>query len=906
MILRSIRVQGWRCFGNPVHVGPFSEGLNVLHAPNATGKSTLFEALLRALLDGHRVSGREVEAIRPWGRSLAPTVTVEFAHEGTEYRLMKRFLDRPSSELERREENRFVRMAEGEAADQKVRDILTRNPPGKGLARLENWGLAQVLWAPQGNLAVSKLSGDIVADIRTSLGVQVAGPGTGPLEERIKEAYLRSFTPGGKLRTGKDASSIVRLREKLEAAKEKQRKALEQQQAFEEASRKVEDLRARRAQARRDAEAFTKALSEARARTEEYKNLRGEEAQRKDRVKTAEAQYNELSQRMDAIKATNKELQEAQEILRQLQVDLPLRIREVAEREKEAAKAKSLLEDARKGRQVVDEARSQADLARRYLEGVSVATELGKKLRRIAEANDTIARKKKERAALVAPDTKTLRAIRKAIKDHDDAQVRLEAALITLEIVPEKKGSVVIVAGEEMGTRGLSPGNPIQVKGSPEVVVHLQGIARIRARGPSGSIAEIRDERHKAVSKIKELTKGFGTTDLEELESLNEKAMKLEEAIAEAETQVKTLLSGDSVEDIESQQTRVTAVLAEILENHPDWHDQPPDAGALEAKAEQTQRAFIETVESTEAKWEAAQSALTAAVEHKAGLGARLQETGRQVNLLESRLTELTSDGKQDSERQAELRKIALSWDAAQASLEEAQKSLTAFGADPIDEVTKLEKQLRSADEAATKALEEEKLQEGRLEHLSAQGPYSVLARAEEEVAHLREEIEAEEQYLAAVRLLFDTVEESRAKALLAVTGPVEAAATRTLQRIAGGRLGRVQLDEGFEPAHVRPDLAESPVTIECVSGGEREQIYLATRLALADVITKDQRQLVVLDDVLTATDAGRLARVMTILEEAAQRLQILVLTCHPERYGGLQGARFIDLEAIARNGTEA
>ncbi len=100
MILRSIAVQGWRCFANPVSVGPFTDGLNVLHAPNATGKSTLFEALLRGLLDGYRVSGRDVENIRPWGRELAPTVTVEFSHGSAEYRMMKRFLDRPAAELD--------------------------------------------------------------------------------------------------------------------------------------------------------------------------------------------------------------------------------------------------------------------------------------------------------------------------------------------------------------------------------------------------------------------------------------------------------------------------------------------------------------------------------------------------------------------------------------------------------------------------------------------------------------------------------------------------------------------------------------------------------------------------------------------------------------------------------------
>ena len=166
-------------------------------------------------------------------------------------------------------------------------------------------------------------------------------------------------------------------------------------------------------------------------------------------------------------------------------------------------------------------------------------------------------------------------------------------------------------------------------------------------------------------------------------------------------------------------------------------------------------------------------------------------------------------------------------------------------------------------------------------------------------MARLKREIASEELRLAAIRLLRTTVEDSRNAALAAVAAPVELAATRTLQRIAGNRLGRVQLGEAFEPTQVLPEVTDLPVSIENTSGGEREQIYLATRLALADVLTKGEHQLVVLDDVLVATDAGRLARVMRILEEAGQRLQVLILTCHPERYLGLDGAHFIDLDQI-------
>ena len=74
---------------------------------------------------------REVEALRPWGRALAPMVTILFSHGGVEYRLTKRFLDRPSSDLARQEGGRFVRLAEGDAADDRAREILKNLEKGE-------------------------------------------------------------------------------------------------------------------------------------------------------------------------------------------------------------------------------------------------------------------------------------------------------------------------------------------------------------------------------------------------------------------------------------------------------------------------------------------------------------------------------------------------------------------------------------------------------------------------------------------------------------------------------------------------------------------------------------------------------------------------------------------------------
>lgn len=901
MILHKICVENWRCFLDPVEVGPFSGGLNVLHAPNASGKSTMFEALLRGILDGHKVQAKELEAIRPWGRSLAPSVKIELNHDGTDLRITKRFLENAKALLERNEGGRFVGLAEGTKADQMIREILTRNPPGRGLARPENWGVAQILWAPQGELAIANLSGDVLADIRHSLGAQVSGKGAERLVKRIEEVYLEYFTPGGKLKSGRSAPELARLRESHQSLVDRRAAAFSQHQTFEETARGVEDLRARRAHAKRDAESIARALIEARDRADQYRALVAEKKLREDSASAAETQHGQVKRQINSIDSVRRELQRAEESLQRLQADAPLRAREVKDRDKEAARAKALLEDVRKDRKAVDLADETAERARRFAQLHTTQADLTDLIEKIQSTERTLGERKKERTKLAVPKLEDLRAIRKATKDRDDAQLRIDASLITLEVVPDNDGSLEVLAGEEVGARGLTSGTPTQIKGSPEVVVHMPDIARLRAWGPAGSVAQHRTERESAEKRLSDLTKHFGTTDVEELELLAEKARKIDKGIAEAETQLETLLSGKVLEDIEQQLTTAGSELAGLVEQHPSWRKSPPDVKTLKATAYETRRSFIERVESAEQRWERAQGALTAAAKQSAGLTAQLRETKAGIRSQESNLAKLTDDGKEDRERKDQLRKLALSWDAARASLDKIQKQLTALGEDPPAVVDRLEKQLAAADEAATKALEKEKNKEGRLQQLSAQGTYSALASADEDLANLEQRIADEEPRVESIHLIREVVGECRAEALEAVTGPVEAAATRTLERIAGQRLGSVQFNESFEPANVLPAISDSSVALANVSGGEREQIYLATRLALAEVLAKDQRQLVVLDDVLTFTDAGRLARVMKILEEAAQRLQILILTCHPERYRGLEQAQFIDLEAVIR-----
>jgi DNA repair exonuclease SbcCD ATPase subunit len=899
VIIRSIKVTDWRCFLEDIEVGPFEEGLSIIHAPNGTGKSTLFEALRRALLDGHKVTGKDVEAIRPWGRNLAPKVTIEFIHDRQEYRITKQFIDSPSALLERKENGRYRRLAEGAFADEQTREILTKNPPGKGLAKTPNWGIAQVLWAPQGSLAIGPLTGDVVSDIQRMLSAQVSNGGTGPVEKRIEERYFQLFSAKGKLKTGKDAPPLARLHEEIEKAIAARQKAYDLYVAFEKTSQRVEELRARRTQARYNVEETMKALRNARALADTYRTLLAERNERSERVNATEAQYKELKRRIDLIKSTERDLGEAQKRLITLGSEVPLKDREVQEREKEATRLKAELEDIRKGRQAVDTAIQMADSARRFNECSRELRRSDELISKIEKAEKALAESRTKRNAQIAPDARTLKAIRKSIKDRDDAQLRIEASLITLEIVPNKDGFVEVVTGEVTGSVPLKASAPTQVRGSPEVVVEIPRVARLRAWGPVGSVEEHREARAKAEKKLKELTDPFGTSDVDALESLAEKGKELDASVAEAYTKLQTLLAGRTLDELVQDRNIFETVYRSFLATYPDWGKTVPDTDTLDERAENEKQIFITRVENAEAAWDKARSALTAASGQKETLSQRLEDAKRQVTTLREKLAELTSDGKSLQEREVELQRSTMSWEAARTRLVGIQGQLEQYEDDPLAVVDRLEAQVEAANQESSQAREQEVREETKLEGLCAQGPYSAISISEERVSQLQEEIRRDELHVEAIRLLHDTVATCRSEAIAAVSKPVEAMATRTLQRIAGRRLGRVQVGEAFEPSTVVPESIEEAVTLDNISGGEQEQLYLATRLALAEVLGREERQLVVLDDVLTATDAGRLAKVMNVLEEVAQHLQILILTCHPERYRSLKHAAFFDLEGL-------
>jgi uncharacterized protein YhaN len=162
----------------------------------------------------------------------------------------------------------------------------------------------------------------------------------------------------------------------------------------------------------------------------------------------------------------------------------------------------------------------------------------------------------------------------------------------------------------------------------------------------------------------------------------------------------------------------------------------------------------------------------------------------------------------------------------------------------------------------------------------------------ERECAKYRGEVEVLELLL---RVLRDAEREAKER----YVGPLVRRIRPYLEALFPG--ADLEMDEAFRIAAVarqsRPELFEH------LSDGTREQIAILTRLAFAELLADQGRPaVVILDDALVFSDDQRIEQMFQILARAAEKFQILLLTCRERVFQGLPAPR-LRLEQVQTAG---
>ena len=296
---------------------------------------------------------------------------------------------------------------------------------------------------------------------------------------------------------------------------------------------------------------------------------------------------------------------------------------------------------------------------------------------------------------------------------------------------------------------------------------------------------------------------------------------------------------------------------------------------AAQAAAESAQSARTQAIEQARQADGQAQSALADARQLWEDLSGNLTRSAQAIFSLFPQV----SVGDLEAARKAAQEGIALhrQIEEAEAAVAQAQQQLTLVRQAPRQEAQPL-------DGALQQTAQELHAAQGTLQYLT--GRMQALGDPAQLAAE-RAEKEAQHQVLTgeyeAIRLAMDTLAEANAQLQGRFSPELGKKSAKIFAKLTNAKYNKVLLSRELA---VSAGEAEESVVHDALqlSQGTADQLYLAVRLAICDMVLPPDHPLI-LDDALTSFDDQRMEAALAYLMELSRQRQILLFTCQ-EREG--------------------
>ena len=168
----------------------------------------------------------------------------------------------------------------------------------------------------------------------------------------------------------------------------------------------------------------------------------------------------------------------------------------------------------------------------------------------------------------------------------------------------------------------------------------------------------------------------------------------------------------------------------------------------------------------------------------------------------------------------------------------------------------------------------------------------SQLAQKQEQLADLQMEYDA-------IALAMDALTRANTTLQNRFSPALGARAAEIFSAITAGRYDRVLLSRDFS---LSAEAAGDPVgrSIRLLSQGAADQLYLAVRLAICDMVLPEDRPApLVLDDALVSFDDQRLHAALDYLLQESEKRQILLFSCQKREMAYLQGRENVTVTCL-------
>jgi len=851
MKLTRLRIEQFRQFRRPLEIAALEPGLNLFTGPNEAGKSTIVAAIRAAFFERHR-SG-SVDELRPWGdASASPTVELEFDLGGEHCRLTKSFLHKKRCELQWGRQH-----LDGAEAEDRLADLLGFRHANKGVSKAEHWGIPGLLWIAQGSAhdirdPVLHATDHLRRALNESLGA-VASSGGDEVLARLDAALQATDTDIAAYRRQVDSLAALRREHAADEAEQPWRDFRAREQDAAARLTAIQDVERELAAARQQAGQFDERLRLLRSQLD---NFAGQEQ--------------DARQRRAALENAREQLAEA--------------ARRAGQWQGQHAEAVTRFEAARHSLRLARQEDTRRSLAAQLAELRQKARDTGARLAEAEAVNASLRELQKQAASAEIADT-DLASLREQQRRLDEIRIQQAAAATRLRFALDAGQTIRI------GDETVSGSSERQLVDA--TLIELPGLGRL-AIAPGGlDLPALRRAAAELSDRQSALLQRLGLASLDAAEARHQAQRLLAGDIRAASASLKSL----APRGLDALRGESDAQLARARETENALAQLPPapaDAASLPgiAQAESAEDAARHAVEQLAgqlnqarlaagnadtsyaaaareaaaaqaqldvperaARLAAANAGLTDALAQQAALAARIETLNRQVEAARPDFL------KQDVERY-------------RRSAEQHEKRF----AERRDALLKLDVELQAA---GALGLDERRAEIER-----------DLAQARRRSAELRRRAVALDHLLTLLRA-------KRRSLTLRLQAPLQKHLNRYLQLLFPQ--ASLEIDENLSPGPLTRNGSQGPESgdFETLSFGAREQMGVISRLAYADLLKEAGRPtLVILDDSLVHSDAARLAQMKRVLFDAATRHQILLFSCHPEKWRDL-GVTARSLESL-------
>ena len=871
--------------------------LTVIGGPNETGKSTLVEAAHRAFFLRAKTTSEPQKAMISKHHEGHPEVEIEFEVAGTRHKLFKKFSGA----------NGTVRFTEaagatlsGEEAEEKLAALLGTDSRVAGNKLAQQWAH---LWVWQGSASedptghANAHKDSILAQLREQGGAVVVrserdAAVAGEIAGRFEEWFNKNGTP----KKGSPLGLAAAETEQAEAA------LLSARAECERLDQAVKDFQQAEHSIRESEVAIQKLqpeLEKVQGLLARVASLLGEEQAHKLEAEHAAAHHEKAVQAEQHILSLQKQAAKVQTALAPRETTM----RQLVDREVAASQRVAVVETARQdAAKAAAHARQRNELCGLHLRLLEKQREhalLEQKLNLVKQHQGEEEKLRLQLAQCPAITAAGLKKLQKAQTQFQQAATELKAMAATIHVVAVPGAAVV-------GGKALAPGEAQIITEKTEIRIGDDVRLTIEPGGGS-TLAEVRKACESERAAFQTALSALGFSEVNEATGALARRSQIEVEIGRVETVLKTLEAA-TTQQHHGESTAALAALQDEVTRRTALAGDFPMAGDLAAtqlmqarmqKASQEQEA---QVAQAEADLAAGSSALKKVRDEITSLQQTLQKERDAALTLQTQIKMLV-DTHGDETVRAKIEADALTarqnaeqrFAITRAALEKLQPDLLKT------DLARFQRSLEITTKTRNDASTHRAVAANVLQRDGSVDPEAVAAAAEASAVSTKEHHASVRRQAEAIRLLNDLFIAEQRAAAEQFTNPLAEKINDYLHCIYGSdarAVVRWDEDQFAGIDIVRGDQAAGAFSFDALSGGTREQVAAATRLAMAEILAAGQGGClpVFFDDAFTNSDPVRTEAIQRMLDLAARRgLQIIVLTCNPADYAAL-GAELVML----------